>query len=166
MLQKSTKHQNPPLLRPVLHLVAMCLLLLAAVSCRVQLLAPHDARTIELIEQTARKVDLMYILLQETNAGDSAARSYKQWVETYAGIEADLGMLQLRSSNQPLNKQSVKIITSTAEIWQKYKTQHKQDNYISNAAIKLNRMYMSNFFHAMLVAEEVKESSDATKQNK
>lgn len=135
-------------LLPALILTAIFLLS----SCRVQLLPDYDEKQIELIEQTSRKVDLLYILMLETDE-----RAYEKWIEYYAEIEADLGLLLLKSANKPLNKHSVRIAEIALEIWQKYKAQHKQTDQLSAATITLNRMYMADLFHAMLVAEKAKE---------
>ncbi len=121
-------------------------------SCRIQLLPDYDASQIELIEQTSRKLDLLYILML-----DSDERPYDKWMETYAEIEADLGLLLLKSANKPLNQHSVRIGEIALEMWQKYKADHKQNDFLSDANITLNRMYMADLFHAMLVAEKAKE---------
>ncbi|MBU1368414.1 MAG: hypothetical protein KJ578_13750 [Bacteroidetes bacterium] len=121
-------------------------------SCRVQLLPAYDAKQVELIEQTSRECDLLYILMLESDD-----RQYEKWMEPYAEIEANLGLLLLKSANKPLNKHSVRIAEITLEIWQKYKTQHKQNAPLSDATITLNRMYMADLFNAMLVAEKAKE---------
>jgi hypothetical protein len=123
-----------------------------APSCRIQLLPDYDAKQIELIEQTSRKLDLLYILMLESNE-----REYDRWMEHYAEIEADLGLLLLKSTNKPLNQYSIRISEIALEIWQKYKADHKQNNFLSDANITLNRMYMADLFHAMLVAEKAKE---------
>ncbi|MCE2495831.1 MAG: hypothetical protein J4F31_04530 [Flavobacteriales bacterium] len=45
----------------------------------------------------------------------------------------------------------------TLEKWVEYKERHKKKDEISDAEIKLNRLTMSDFFYAMLVAEEGKK---------
>jgi hypothetical protein len=136
-------------------LIALAALLLALPGCKVQLLPDYDAGLVELIGQTARKVDYLYIMMADTD--DAAKRNYSHWVEAYADIEADLGLLMLNSKAKPLNSHSVRICEITLELWQKYKKEHKQNDQLSNAAITLNRMYMADLFHAMLVAEKAKE---------
>jgi hypothetical protein len=132
--------------------VLLIAIIFIAPSCRIQLLPDYDAKQIELIEQTSRKLDLLYILMLESDE-----REYDRWMEPYAEIEADLGLLLLKSANKPLNQHSVRISEIALEIWQKYKADHKQNNFLSDANITLNRMYMADLFHAMLVAEKAKE---------
>jgi hypothetical protein len=163
MLQRIKEQQNQVAYRLLLRFM-LIVLVLSSVSCRLQLLPAYDEKMIDAIEQTARKVDLLYILLLDQDAADSNGRQYAQWMDVYAGIEADLGLLQLKSAGKPLNQHSERICKLTLETWQKYKQQHKKDGNISDETITLNRMYMSEFFHAMLVAEKAKEMANSTSE--
>lgn len=133
------------------------MLLLLLVSCRVQFVADYDGQLATQIENAAEAVDYFYLSMAENTADDFGARSYQYFKEDYLKIEVQLNSILRKNRIQPLNEHSTKIAQMTLDKWVEYKKRHKDKDGLSDAEIKLNRLTMSDFFYAMLVAEEGKK---------
>lgn len=138
-----------------IHLPLLSLLLVFA-SCKVQLVANYDAELSNEINTTAKKIDNFYLSMQEIPA---ANRQYANFSNSYVDIEVDLNSLVTKNRVRPLNTESTRIAEITLQLWEKYKTEHKTDNTLSDGLIRLNKKTFSDMFYAMQVAEEGKRVS-------
>jgi len=135
-------------------LLLSCILAIALGSCTVKLIANYDNNIASQVESALKMVDKFYLTMLETSKNEEKARAYTIFVQDYIGIEIELQSLLDKNRVRPLNKNSTAIAENTLKQFQKYKEQHKADNYVSDANIILNRMYM----HDQLVLLQMGES--------
>ena len=126
-------------------------------ACRVSLIPAYDAQIAEQIDATSKTVDKLYLTMLETTVAADSGRSYAKFANQYVAVEVELNSLLTKNKLRPLNKNSLKIIENTLELWQKYKGEHKADNTLSDGIIKLNRKTFNDLFFAMQVAEKEKK---------
>ncbi len=126
-------------------------------ACQVQFVADYNGQLATQIENAAEAIDYFYLSMGENTTGEFGARSYQYFKEDYLKIEVQLNSILRKNRIQPLNENSTRIAAMTLEKWIEYKEMHKKKDSISDADIKLNRLTMSDFFYAMLVAEEGKK---------
>lgn len=137
----------------VLLLIAVPLLL----SCKVTLVPAYDPEISKEISSVAKKVDSFYILMAAKTKDGSTEREFKNFVEEYAAIQIDLNALYEKNRARPLNENSVAVCKITSELWSKYTKKHSDESKINDANIELRRLYMSDAFFAMRVAEQGKK---------
>ena len=140
-------------------IVACFLVLLSLLSagCALQLVAPYDARTEELIFNDARLVDQFYSELQDT---PEERRSYAVFAAEYRDIEGDLRSLVLRNKVRKLNEDSTEIAQTILDQWQKCRERHKKADAYKDAIAELDRDRFRRMFEYAARAEGAKKPTD------
>ncbi len=125
--------------------------------CRVHLLPEFDAAILEQIDQTAKRVDKFYLDLLELDPANLHKRSYSSCSDSYITIQSELNSLYIKNKIRPLNKNTLRIVEITRDLWIKYKSEHKQAQTLTNGVIELNRQSMEELFYTMRIAEKIKK---------
>jgi hypothetical protein len=135
---------------------------LALCGCQIKLVADYDQPTYEEILRLSKKVDQFYGALLERPEGE---RAYSQYSAQYVDIESDLRSLVTRNQSRPLNKESTKIAETILELWQKYKSAHKQNGGYKSALANLDRKRFTRLFNAAASAEIAKDTPPEVKDS-
>ncbi|MEO6135360.1 MAG: hypothetical protein ABIP35_09415 [Ginsengibacter sp.] len=128
-------------------------------SCKVTLVPNYDGAIATQIDNTLKIVDSFYLTMLETTKNKNNDRAYFHFINSYINIEIELQSLLDKNRVRPLNKNSIAICENTLKQFQKYKSQHKTDNQISDANIILNRMYMHDELVRMQMGEAFKPTN-------
>lgn len=146
-MKKLRNHHIPQVL------IILGLLTLLLSGCTIRLVADYDAETEKAIFETAKKVDLFYVQLLDTPEDQ---RQYAAFADSYMTIEADLDSLLLRNKVRPKNEDSIEIVSTTLDLWVKYKNRHQQTNTYTTGNAELDRDKFDRLFSYMARAEKAK----------
>lgn len=138
-------------------LLILLALSLSFISCKVQLVAPYDDGMVQQIETTAKEIDRFYLIMLEVTAEEENGRAYAIFQEQYINFEVELNSLLTKNKVKPVNEHSGRICEITLQLWRKYKAEHKEQDYLSDGEIKLNRKTFDDLFFAMISAEKGKQ---------
>ncbi len=123
-------------------------------GCRVQYVADYNDEVYQEIIRIAGEVDMFYTILLSTPEPD---RTYENFSDNYISIEVDLRSLLLRNKIRPLNEESIKQTEIALKLWLDDKSQHKENNTVSDFIIEQHRDQFQRIFTAMAIGENVKE---------
>jgi len=139
------------LIRHSSHLILVLMML----GCKVQFVPEYNAEIAKQIDATSKMVDKMYLEMLETTTPEQ--RDFSKFAKAYVSVEVELNSLLNKNKIRPLNEHSIKITELTLAKWIKYKEEHKRDfendGKYASGNIKINRIYIRDFFNAMIVAE-------------
>ena len=127
-----------------------------AAGCQVKFVADYDAKNAQQILQVAKRVDYFYTKL--LNEAENK-RTYDKSKTEYVDIEVELRSLLMRNEIKPLNKESIKIISTIIKKWKKYQFNHKSNNAYKTVLLENHRDRFVRLFVAMSVAEEAKRQN-------
>lgn len=138
--------------------LVLCLAFLLALSgCSYKLVASFDEGTQESILKCARLIDGFYTGLLEVPEGE---RAYEKFAPGYREIEVELKSLVFRNEVRALNRESTKQAQDVLELWQKYKSRHKdRDEYIDFNAIS-DYSRLKRLLKYALTTEEIKKDGE------
>ncbi len=146
-------------MKSILKSVLPVFFLLAFISCKVQFVPEYNAEISKQIDTSAKMVDKLYLEMLETTMPEQ--REFAKYAKEYVAVEVELNSLLNKNKIRPLNEHSTKICEITLKKWIKYKQEHKNEYETSgsypNGNIKINRVYMRDFFNAMIIAENAKK---------
>ena len=125
--------------------------LLTAACRHVQLVADHDAASVEETIRIGKRVDVFYGKVVEL---DTAARGYAPFADDYIEIEADIRSLVRRNTARPLNSESTQIARTILAFWTQYHQKHKTKDRYPDA--RFDRRRFERLFDAALSAEVAK----------
>ena len=151
------KQQLKTLLACIIIISTFCLIPLP--GCKVSFLPAYNAQLAGQMDATAKAVDTFYLTMLDTSSTGNNDRTYARFEAQYVAIEAELTSLLNQNTLRPLNANSTRICEITLQLWVKYKEEHKKDNTLTDALIKLNRKTFSDLFFAMQVAENTKNTN-------
>ena len=100
-------------------------------QCTVKYVAEYDATVKEEIVQIAKKVDLFWGNLLDTEINQ---RSYDLYKDRYNEIETELRGLLMKNEIRPLNEESTKQAQILLDLWIQDKEIHKESNSFPPAA--------------------------------
>jgi len=120
----------------------------------VKYVAEYDATVKEEIVQIAKKVDLFWGNLIDT---DINQRSYELFKDRYNEIETELRGLLMKNEIRPLNEESTKQAQILLDLWIQDKQIHKESNSFSDFEAKRHREHFTRVFTAMAKGEDIKE---------
>lgn len=121
--------------------------------CTVQYVAEYDASVKDEIISVAKRVDLFWGTLLDSEA---TQRPYAQYQEQYNQIESDIRSLMMRNAIRPLNKASTRQGEIALKLWQQDHENHKANDTISDFIAKRHREQFTRVFTAMAMGEEAK----------
>jgi len=134
--------------------LAGTLICLLFTDCRIKLLPDRDTALAKQIELTGKMIDSLYLNIAEETVAEE--RTYKKYAKGYNAVEVELNSILLKNKVKALNKDAEKIAENSVTLWSRYKSKHQADNRISNADIKLNRVFMRDQVLNMLLGEKYK----------
>ena len=143
-------------------IVFLITVLLSANGCAVRYVADYDASIKEEIVQVAKKVDLFFGTLLDTQTDD---RKYDKFKGQYNQIETDIRGLVMKNEIRALNKESTKQANIVLELWIEDRSIHKNNDGFSDFEAKRHRKQFNRVFTAMAKGEEAKNIS-TTKDSK
>ena len=133
----------------------MLIFVLLTNGCAVKYVADYDASIKEEIVQVAKKVDLFWGELIDT---DVSERTYDKFKAKYNDIEVDIRALVMKNEIRALNKLSTEQANIALDLWIEDKELHKKNNGFSNFEAKRHRKQFLRVFTAMAKGEEVKNT--------
>jgi hypothetical protein len=134
--------------------VLLLILTVVATGCTVRYVAEYDASIKDEIVRIAKEVDLFYGQLLEAPPNQ---RQYDKYKDTYLKIEADLRALKMQNEIREFNKESTKQTQNALDLWIEDKQNHRKNNTVDDATIKLHRRQFTRVFVAMAKGEIVKQ---------
>jgi len=140
------------------HLVILLLILNLTLitGCTVKYVSDYDGAIKEEIVLVAKKVDLFWGNLLDTNAEE---RKYELFKETYNEIETDIRGLVMKNEIRPLNKESTRQAEILLNLWMEDKKIHKESDTFKDFIAKQHRRQYVRIFTAMAKGEEAKKNS-------
>ncbi len=135
-------------------LLVLLLYIVLTGGCHVKLVATYDPAVEEAIVQTGIKVDALYGRLLET---PKDKRGYAQFADHYVGIEADLRSLLMRNELREKNQESIDIVKTTRDLFQKYREKHRKADKYKTVLVSKHRDRLLRLFTAMFKAERAKK---------
>ena len=136
--------------------VVVIVALFASSGCAVRYVADYDASIKEEIFQVAKKVDIFWGVLLDT---DKAERPYDKFKEQYNQIEADLRVLVMKNEIRALNKESTKQANIALSLWVEDRQIHKKEDSFSNSEAQRHRKQFHRVFTAMASGEDIKKNA-------
>jgi hypothetical protein len=124
------------------------------IGCRVQYVADYDDTVYNEIISVAKEIDMFYTILLSTSAEE---RLYENFIDEYLTIEVDLRSLLMRNEIRSLNEESTRQTEIALELWLEDKSQHKENNSVSDFIITQHRKQFQRIFVAMATGESAKE---------
>lgn len=123
-------------------------------GCTVKYVAEYDAAIKDEIVEVAKKVDLFWGKLKDT---EKDKRTYDAFKDDYNAIEADIRALVLKNKIRALNEESTKQAGIALQLWTEDREKHKADNGFSDTRIKLHQSQFTRVFSSMARGEAAKE---------
>jgi len=145
-----------------LFIVILVIALLSTGGCSVHYVADYDASIKEEIVQVAKKVDLFWGDLLDT---ESADRKYDKFKDQYNQVETDIRVLVMKNEIRALNKESTKQAKIALDLWIEDRSIHKVDDTFSDFVAKRHRKQFNRVFTAMAKGEEAKNMSTTSDSN-
>lgn len=139
-------------------IIFLITVLLSANGCTVRYIADYDASIKDEIVQVAKKVDLFWGALLDTQSAD---RKYDKFKDQYNQIETDIRGLVMKNEIRALNKESTKQADIALELWVEDRSIHKENDGFSDFEAKRHRKQFNRVFTAMAKGEEAKNISTA-----
>lgn len=124
-------------------------------GCTVKLVSEYDASIKDETLRIAKKVDLFWGNLLDT---DMAERQYDSFKDQYNDIETDIRGLLMKSEIREQNEASTKQISNLLELWIEDKKIHKESDTFSNFEAIRHRKQFVRVFTAIAKAEEAKNT--------
>jgi hypothetical protein len=137
-------------------IIFLITVLLSSNGCAVQYIADYDASIKDEIVQVAKKVDLFWGALLDTQSAD---RKYDKFKGQYNQIETDIRGLVMKNEIRALNKESTKQANIALELWVEDRSIHKENDGFSDFEAKQHRKQFNRVFTAMAKGEEAKNIS-------
>ncbi len=122
-------------------------------GCTVKYVADYDASIKEETLQIAKKVDLFWGTLIDTEKGQ---REYSHFKNEYNEIESDIRILKLKNNIRAFNHISTRQVSVALDLWIEDKKSHKKKNSFSNFLAKRHRQQFIRLFTAIAKGEEEK----------
>jgi hypothetical protein len=142
------------LYRKIISVLLTAIVILSISGCRVQYVADYDDNINNEIIRISKEIDKFYTVLL---AAPVSERAYEQFNNNYLAIEVELRSLVMRNKIRPLNEESTRQAEIALELWLDDKSQHKEDDTISNFIITQHRNQFQRIFIAMAIGESAKE---------
>ncbi len=139
-------------------IIFLITVLLSANGCAVRYIADYDASIKDEIFQVAKKVDLFWGALLDTQSAD---RKYDKFKDQYNQIETDIRGLVMKNEIRALNKESTKQANIALDLWVEDRSIHKENDGFSDFEAKRHRKQFNRVFTAMAKGEEAKNISTA-----
>jgi hypothetical protein len=132
------------------------LLLILAGCSNVRLVADYDEQAVQDLSETSTLVFTFYDRLLEDKSAIGKI-PYAPYAEAWGEVETRLRVRQLREQSRSTNGESVTIITTTLDMWIKYRDAHRlQDDYPA-AKMNIDRDHMARNLGAAMNAEIAKD---------
>ena len=129
-------------------------------ACKVLFVPKYDDKIAEQIEYVTKSVDRLYLTMLETSTEANGERAYSKFAEQYIAIEIELQSLLNKNKARTKNEETVKICEETISMFEKYKNEHKKENSISDADIKLNLEYLRGILYPLMISEQAKKMAE------
>ncbi len=136
------------------------LLLLILSGCTVRYVADYNAEIKDETLQIAKKVDLFWGTLIDTQ---KSKRKYHDFKDKYIEIETDIRILNVKNKIRAFNKTSTKQVNVLLELWLEDKKSHKNNNSFSGFIATRHRKQFLRLFTAIAKGEEEKNISSVAK---
>lgn len=140
-------------------IIFLTIALFSATGCSVHYIADYDASMKDEIVQVAKKVDLFWGSLLDTDIND---RKYDKFKNEYNLIETDIRGLVMKNEIRTLNNESTKQANIALDLWIEDKSIHKDNDAFSDFEAKRHRKQFNRVFTAMAKGEEAKNISTAS----
>lgn len=131
-------------------------ILLTINGCAVRYVADYDAAIKDEIIQIAKKVDLFWGALLDT---EPDKRKYAAFKDQYNAIESDMRGLVMKNDIRELNDASTKQAVITLDLWSEDRSMHKKNDNFSNFIAKRHRKQFNRIFIAMAKGEDIKNTT-------
>lgn len=125
-------------------------------ACTVKLVSDYDASIKEETLEIAKKVDLFWGKLLDTEMDE---RKYASFKDQYNEIETDIRGLLMKNKIREQNEISTKQIENLLELWIEDKKIHKQNDTFSDFEAESHREQFVRVFTAIAKGEEAKNIS-------
>lgn len=125
-------------------------------SCTVKLVPDYDASIKEETLEIAKKVDLFWGKLLDTEMDE---RKYASFKDQYNEIETDIRGLLMKNKIREQNEISTKQIENLLELWIEDKKIHKHNDTFSDFEAESHREQFVRVFTAIAKGEEAKNIS-------
>lgn len=138
-----------------LRLMYFILTLFFLTSCKVQFISSFDEATYKQINTVSKEFDRFYLQIYEIK--DNKGRAYTNFVSQYVNLEVEINDLINKNNQRKLNKNSTESCKNLLLLFKKYKEKHKNDNFISDSDIILNKNYIEDILNAIRRGELTKK---------
>ncbi|MFV0346231.1 MAG: hypothetical protein ACK5IQ_08310 [Bacteroidales bacterium] len=120
-------------------------------------MSQYDSSTARRIEQTAEKIDELYLsVLQLSDEGDKK-RAFSEYAKDYLDIEVDIRAIIFRLSSQYINNED-NGANKLLDYWLTCREQHKkEDSNITDKQIEIFHKQCIAFLEAIHFSEKTKE---------
>ena len=125
-------------------------------SCSVHYVADYDASIKDETFHVAKEVDLFWGNLLDVKSNE---RQYDKFKSQYNEIESDIRILLMKNEVRSMNNESTQQVQKVLDLWTDDKTQHKQNDSISDFIAKLHRKQYMRMFVAIAKGEEAKNTT-------
>lgn len=122
-------------------------------GCAIRYVADYDAGIKEEIVQIAKKVDMFWGELLDTEKGN---RQYSRFKVKYNEIETDMRGLVMKNEIRALNEESTKQAKIALDLWVEDRALHKKQDDFSDFEAKQHRKQFNRVFTAMATGEDIK----------
>jgi len=146
--------------RPKIILSAFILSAIIFSSCRIVLVSSYDGKIAEQIETVSKSIDKLYLTMLETTTEADGGRVFSKFAEQYVAIDVELHSLLNKNKAREKNEETVKICEKVIVMFDKYKNEHKRENTISDADIRLNMEYLRGVLFPLMVSEKAKKIAE------
>lgn len=123
-------------------------------SCAVKMVAEYDEEANKKTLEIARKVDIFYRQLADSDPSD---RKFSDAKHHYFNIEIDLRTLILLQKMRPKNEESIQICEHILKNWLEFEKAHKDNDTYKDALIDIDWHTIREQFYALAVAEAAKK---------
>lgn len=134
--------------------ILILLFLMFLNGCTVKYVAQYDAVIKTEIVETAKKVDMFWGELLDTDSGE---RTYSNFKSKYNEIESEIRALVMKNEIRALNEASTKQAKIALDLWMEDRKLHKEKNSFSDFQARRHREQFNRVFTAMAIGEDVKD---------
>lgn len=128
-------------------ILSVSILVLSLFSCKVTLVPAYDASFEEQVTKTAKLNDQLYLEIQE-----SSNRSYSAFSARYVAVQTEISSIVMKTMAMDHNTDMLKIAQNLETLFKQFKDDHKTNDTVSDADIKLNQAQIRGVWVPLLVA--------------
>ena len=129
-------------------------------ACKVILVPKYDDKVAEQIESVTKSIDRLYLTMLETTTEADGGRVYSKFADQYIAIDIELISLLNKNKAREKNEETIKICEKAISMFDKYKNEHKKENTINDADIKLNLEYLRGILYPLMISEDAKKMNN------